>query len=183
MYIGDFITLNFNLQELIISYFNYFTATLQYVDPALVVRLAVPCSTLQFTSAVPAVPKSYSTCSTHSTLQYPRVLPQYPTINFSPCSTHSTHSTLQYPRVLPQYPTVTAARAVPTVPTVPCSTCGYCGYCTVPIVHSTHSTLQYPAAVPTVPCLPQYPRVLCSTRQGNQLYCHNPICNVNDYYI
>jgi hypothetical protein len=35
--------------------------------------------------------------------------------------------------------------------------------------HSTCSTLQYPSAVPTVPGLPQYPRILCSTRQGNHL--------------
>ena len=100
---------------------------------------AVPCSTLQYTPAVPTVP---------STLQYPQY-PQYPAVptgtaavpncHFSRCSTHSTHSTLQYPWVL----------------WVLYSTC------------STHSTLQYPSAVPTVPGLPQYPRVLCSTRQGN----------------
>ncbi len=50
---------------------------------------------------------------------------------------------------------------------VPCSTRGYCA---VPrFIHSTRSTLQYPWAVPTVPGLPQYPRVLCSTHQGNHI--------------
>jgi hypothetical protein len=125
-----------------------------------------PCSTLQYTPVVPTVP---------STLQYPQYsqYPQYltvPTVTFSTCSTHST---LQYLRGLCSTQLSLLAHAVPTVlPTVPCSTHGCCAvprpttvstypqypqYSTVPI-HSTHSTGTAAVA---------YPRVLCSTRQGN----------------
>ena len=115
----------------------------QDISKPVSIPVSVAYSTLSsnflYTLQYPAVP-----CSTH--LQYP----QYPV----PCSTHSTHSTLQYPRVLPQYPTVTLAGAVPAVPTVPCSTHGYCA---VPrFIHSTRSTLPLgsthstrTAAVPT----------------------------------
>ena len=113
--------------------------------------MCTSCSTLQY----PAVP-----CSPH--LQYPQypflAVPTVPTV---PCSTHGYCRSTQLSRLAP---------AVPTVPTVPCSTRGYCA---VPrFIHSTRSTcstLQYPWAVPTVPGLPQYPRLLCSTRQGNHL--------------
>ena len=118
----------------------------KHVSIPVSVAYSTQSSNFLYTLQYPAV----HTCSTRSThfLQYPQY-PQYPAVptgtaavpncHFSSCSTHSTHSTLQYPRVLQ----------------VLCST------------HSTHSTVQYPAAVPTVPGLPQYPRVLCSTRQGN----------------
>ncbi len=122
----------------------------QDISKPVSIRVSVAYSTQSsnflYTLQYPAV----HICSTRSTqyLQYPQY-PQYPAVptgtaavpncHFRPCSTHSTHSTLQYPRVL---------RVLHST-------------------RSTHSTLQYPSAVPTVPGLPQYPRVLCSTRRGN----------------
>ena len=126
---------------------------MRHSNSVVLVGSAVPCSTLQIIPAVPAVPKLYSTRSTHSTLQYPPVLPQYPTATFTPCSTRSTHSTLQYPRVLPQYPD---SSTVPAVPAVPCSTPGQ--YPQYPDCRSTHGYCAVPARVTTMRAIASGPQ-------------------------